>query len=144
MMNIVNTFIDEFCQELDIERSVIESKSRKRLVVEKRMLLSYFLRVKINLNYEEIGVLLNKKHCSIMYHVNKIDDFLKVYPHLRRMYKKAHNIYERYIDLYRSKNKDFYSQLLDENTRLCAILSEKERQIRSMNDIIEKLEKQEV
>ena len=79
-----------------------------------------------------------------MYHVNKIDDFLKVYPHLRRMYKKAHNIYERYIDLYRSKNKDFYSQLLDENTRLCAILSEKERQIRSMNDIIEKLEKQEV
>ena len=143
-MNIVNTFIDEFCEELDVERSVIESKTRERPVVEKRMLLSYFLRVKIKLTYEEIGVLLNKKHCTIMYHVNKIEDFLIVYPHLRRMYQKAYSVYERYIDLYESENKDFYSQLLDENARLCAKLSVKEKQIRSMADMIAELEEKEV
>lgn len=139
-MNIVNTFIDEFCEELDVERSVIESKTRERPVVEKRMLLSYFLRVKIKLTYEEIGVLLNKKHCSVMYHVNKIEDFLIVYPHVRRMYQKAYSVYERYIDLYQSENTDFYSQLLDENARLCARLSAKEKQIRNMGIMIAKLE----
>ena len=143
MRHIINTFIDEFCEELEIERRVLESKSRERVIVEKRMLLSYFLRVKIKLTFEEIGVLLNKKHCSIIYHVNKIEDFLIVYPHLRRMYQRAYSVYERYIDLYQSENKDFYSQLLDENARLCARLSVKEKQIRNMGDIIAKLEKQE-
>ena len=143
MRHIINTFIDEFCEELEIDRRVLESKSRERVIVEKRMLLSYFLRVKIKLTFEEIGVLLNKKHCSIMYHVNKIEDFLIVYPHLRRMYQRAYSVYERYIDLYQSENKDFYSQLLDENARLCARLSVKEKQIRNMGDIIAKLEKQE-
>ena len=139
-MNIINIFIDDFCEELDIERRVMESKSRKRIVVEKRMLLSYFLRVKIKLTYEEVGVLLNKKHCTIMYHVNKIEDFLIVYPHVRRMYQKAYSVYERYIDLYQHENKDFYSQLLDENARLCARLSVKEKQIKTMGMMIAKLE----
>lgn len=142
-MNIVNTFIDEFCEEVDVERSVIESKTRERVVVEKRMLLSYFLRVKIKLTYEEIGVLLNKKHCSIIYHVNKIEDFLIVYPHVRRMYQRAYSVYERYIDLYQSENKDFYSQLLDENARLCARLSVKEKQIKNMGMMIARLENYE-
>ena len=142
-MNIVNTFIDEFCEEVGIKRKVIESKSRERVVVEKRMLLSYFLRVKIKLTYEEIGFLLNKKHCTIMYHVNKIEDFLIVYPHLRRMYQKAYSVYERYIDLYQSENKDFYSQLLDENARLCARLSVKEKQIKNMGMMIARLENYE-
>ena len=75
-----------------------------------------------------------------MYHVNKIEDFLIVYPHLRRMYQKAYSVYERYIDLYQSENKDFYSQLLDENARLCARLSVKEKQIKSMGMMIANLE----
>lgn len=143
-MNIINTFIDDYCEELEIERSTIESNSRKRLVVEKRMLLSYFLRVKINLNYNEIGSLLKRDHSSVIYHVKTIEGFLKVYPHLRRMYQKIHPIYERYIDLYESKHKDFYSQLLDENTKLCARLGEREKQIRGMSKIIAQLEKEEV
>ena len=140
MRHIINTFIDDFCEELDVDREALESKSRERVLVEKRMLLSYFLRVKIKLTYEEVGVLLNKKHCSIIYHVNKIEDFLIIYPHVRRMYQKAYSVYERYIDLYQHENKDFYSQLLDENARLCAKLSVKEKQIKSMGMMIAKLE----
>ena len=140
MRHIINTFIDDFCEELDVDREALESKSRGRVLVEKRMLLSYFLRVKIKLTYEEVGFLLNKKHCSIIYHVNKIEDFLIIYPHVRRMYQKAYSVYERYIDLYQHENKDFYSQLLDENARLCAKLSVKEKQIKSMGMMIAKLE----
>ena len=67
MRHIINTFIDDFCEELDVDREALESKSRGRVLVEKRMLLSYFLRVKIKLTYEEVGFLLNKKHCTIVY-----------------------------------------------------------------------------
>ena len=84
MNHIINTFIDEFCDELDIDRETLKSSSRQRPIAEKRMLLSYFLRMKIKLTYEQIGDILDRNHCSIIYQVKKIEDLLFMQFSLKR------------------------------------------------------------
>ena len=139
-MNIyyVNKFIDEFCEQNYVSKKVLFSKDRSRILVDKRMVLAFFLRHRTDLTWTEIGKIMNRHHASMIHYVNNVEELMTVYPHIKRMVENTNILFLEYQALINNKNNtNMYTDLLTENEKL------KERIERNHNLIIEliKLEK---
>ena len=75
----INQFINEYCEMQDVDKDVLFSKSRDRYLVERRMILAFFLRRRTELTWQEIGNIMNRNHASIIHYNNKVEGFLDVY-----------------------------------------------------------------
>ena len=78
----VNQFIDKFCNLHFVDREKLFSKDRSRMLVDKRMVLSFFLRRRTDLTWQAIEKIMNRTHASIIHYVNKVELFMSVYPHM--------------------------------------------------------------
>ena len=122
-------FFEEYCIKVDITLSQLYSKSRKRKLVEKRMVLMYTLRKSVGMTLHKIGNSLNKNHATVIHAVKTVEDFIKVYPNIQMYYDIADealtNHKENLIEFYRSpifteieRNRALLDILIDNNDKL--------------------------
>jgi len=122
-------FFEDYCKRVDITKEQLFSKSRKRDLVEKRMVLSYTLRKSLGMTYQQIGKSLDKNHASIIHSIKNIENFLVVYPHIRELYNISDEVLlehkENLIEFYNSpiktqieREKKLVEILLDNNSIL--------------------------
>ena len=127
----INRFVDEYCESLNINRTLLFSKRRDRDLVEKRMILALFLRNRVELTWVAIGKIMNRNHASIIHYIGKIEDYLDVYPHLQRMFTSTNKLFQGYRHLCRNES-DIYSQLLIDNERLKSRIESNEKLIKKL------------
>ena len=75
-----------------ISKDELTSKARHRPIVEGRYLFAYIIKKKTNLTLNQIGKLLNKDHCSIIFYNKQMDNYIKSDKHLINMYNKTFNL----------------------------------------------------
>ena len=86
MKNVfVNKFIEDFCEHFDTPSSVLLSQNRSRELVDKRAVLSFFLRRKGKLTWGQIAKIMNRTHASIIHYSKIVENLIGVYPHIKRM-----------------------------------------------------------
>jgi hypothetical protein len=138
-------FFEDYCKRVDITKEQLFSKSRKRDLVEKRMVLSYTLRKSLGMTYQQIGKSLDKNHASIIHSIKNIENFLSVYPHIRRLYTISDEVLlehkENLIEFYNSpirtqieREKKLVEILLDNNSMLKSKIKQLKNQL---NDVKE-------
>jgi hypothetical protein len=138
-------FFEDYCKRVDITKEQLFSKSRKRDLVEKRMVLSYTLRKSLGMTYQQIGKSLDKNHASIIHSIKNIENFLSVYPHIRRLYNISDEVLlehkENLIEFYNSpiktqieREKKLVEILLDNNSMLKSKIKQLKKQL---NDVKE-------
>ena len=131
MKNIeaLKDFYQDYCKKVDMTFEQLYSKSRKRDLVEKRMVLMYTLRKSVGMTLHKIASSLNKNHATIIYAVKSIENFIQVYPHIQRYYDAADECLmehkENLIEYYRSpilseieRNRALVDILIDSNDKL--------------------------
>jgi hypothetical protein len=127
----INKFIDEYCEIQNVDKGILFSKRRDRDLVERRMILAFFLRNRTKLTWSEIGKIMNRNHASIIHYCTKIEDYLDVYPHLQRMFKSTIELFKSYKHLI-DNDTDIYSQLLLDNDMLKEKLEQNEKLIKQL------------
>ena len=127
----INKFINDYCELHNVDKNILFSKRRDRSLVERRMILAFFLRNRTELTWEAIGKIMNKNHASIIHYINKIEIYLDVYPHLQRMFKKTNDLFKSYKHLI-EKEIDVYSQLLMDNEKLKEKIESNEKLIKQL------------
>ena len=75
--------IKSTCNALDIERKKLESKSRKRDLVEARYIVFHILREKTANSLSNIAKVFGKDHATVLYGL-KLHESMMNYPHYRR------------------------------------------------------------
>lgn len=75
-----------------ISKDELISKARHRPIVEGRYLFAYIIRRKTNLTLKEIGKMLNKDHCSIIFYNKQMENYINSDKHLINMYNKTINL----------------------------------------------------
>tara|TARA_B100000519_G_C14258208_1_gene446150 strand:+ start:289 stop:732 length:444 start_codon:yes stop_codon:yes gene_type:complete len=122
-------FFIAYCNRVDLTIEQLYSKSKKRELVEKRMVLVYVLRKSIGMTFHNIANALEKNHATMIHAVKSIENFIKVYPHIQKMYDMAEECLidhkQNLIEYYNSpilteieRNKQLVDILLDNNDRL--------------------------
>tara|TARA_R110001632_G_scaffold53190_1_gene131243 strand:+ start:659 stop:1099 length:441 start_codon:yes stop_codon:yes gene_type:complete len=94
--NTLNYFIADYCTKANTTLEELKSKTRKRDVVEKRMIIAYVLRVKVGLTLIHTGNCLNKDHATVIHYIKTTERFLDVYPHIKRLYNSAVDSYNEF------------------------------------------------
>ena len=134
----IEEFMVDFCEKTDVTIEQLKSISRKRDIVEKRMIVAYFLRNKIGLTFNESGKYLNKNHASIIHYVKLTEDFINIYPHIKRLYDKADELYNEHkaflsvsygININKEKELKLVELLLEDNKDLKMKISKLEKEI---------------
>lgn len=67
----LSNFFADYCEQVDLTIEELFSKSRKREIVDKRMVLAYLLRTSLGMTYHDIGEAL-KKITLLLYMLLKI------------------------------------------------------------------------
>ena len=129
----INKFINEFCENFEISKIKLKSQSRKRDLVDRRMLLCYILRRKFDVNYKEIGSFVNRHHASIIHYIKLAETLINNNAEFRIMYDECMIIYKTYSHLYESKS-EILSNVMDENTRLRKLLEDKNKLIYKLRE----------
>ena len=122
-------YFAEYCEKVNISIDQLYSKSRKRDLVEKRMVLMYTLRRSVGMTLHKIADALKKNHATVIYAIKSIDDFIKVYPHIQRYYDASEEVLinhkQNLIEYYKSpilsdleRNKQLVDILIDNNDKL--------------------------
>tara|TARA_R110000737_G_C14514167_1_gene474202 strand:- start:345 stop:788 length:444 start_codon:yes stop_codon:yes gene_type:complete len=124
-------FFKDYCSRVDITIEELFYKSRKRDRVEKRMVLAYILRKSFRMTYQQIGESLNKTHATIINSIKNIENFITVYPHIKRLYNIADETLldhkENLIEFY---NSPFKTQI-ERERKLVEILLENNYKLKS-------------
>tara|TARA_R100000781_G_C4000883_1_gene100243 strand:+ start:49 stop:474 length:426 start_codon:yes stop_codon:yes gene_type:complete len=129
----INEFIDKFCEIHKVSKIMLFSGSRKRELVDKRGVLAFFLRYKAKLTWQKIGDIMNRKHCAVLYVVNKTEGLISVYPHIKRMIDETNKLYLQYKHLIEeSDDKNIYSYLLTDNQRLKERIEKNEKLLKQL------------
>jgi|TARA_Y100000114_G_scaffold139156_1_gene142888 DNA-binding transcriptional MerR regulator len=126
--SLIDYFTD-YATEVDISIEELCGQSRKRDLVEKRMVLMYTLRRSLGMTLHKIAQAFDKNHATVMHAVKTIEDFLKIYPYIRRYYDVAEECLiehkENLAEYYKSpilsdieRNKQLVDILLDNNDKL--------------------------
>lgn len=113
----INKFIDEYCEMQNVDKDVLFSRRRQRYLVERRMVLAFFLRRRTSLTFQEIGKTMKRDHATIIHYTKTAEGFLDVYPHIQRMFKSTAELFKAHKHLIDDKT-DVYSQLLIDNDHL--------------------------
>ena len=122
-------YFKEYCEKVEMTTEQLYSKSRKRDLVEKRMSIMYVLRKSVGMTLHTIAESLNKNHATVIHAVKTIEDFIKVYPHIRMHCELAEeallNHKENLIEYFKTpilseieRNKQLVDILLDNNDKL--------------------------
>ncbi len=93
---ILNNFITDYCERVDISLDVLKSRSRKRNIVERRMVIAHVLRNRVGLTLKQAGNCINKDHATVIHYNKAIENFLVVYPHIKVLYSHAVQSYEKF------------------------------------------------
>jgi len=93
---ILDDFIADYCNRVDTTLDILKSRTRKRDVVEKRMVIAYVLRDMVGLTLARAGKCINKDHATIIHYTKTIKRFLSVYPHIKRLYGEAIKSYDEF------------------------------------------------
>jgi len=136
----INEFIEKFCEIHRVSKSMLFSKSRKRELVDRRGILAFFLRYKAKLTWQKIGNIMNRKHCAILYVVNKTEGLISVYPHIKRMIDDTNKLYLQYkhvIEKNDDKKESIYSHLLTDNQRLKERIEKNEKLLKQLINLEE-------
>tara|TARA_R100000654_G_scaffold16524_1_gene34611 strand:+ start:1506 stop:1949 length:444 start_codon:yes stop_codon:yes gene_type:complete len=126
--SLIDYFTD-YAAEVDISVEELCGQSRKRDLVEKRMVLMYTLRRSLGMTLHKIAQAFDKNHATVMHAVKTIENFLKIYPYIRRYYDVAEECLiehkENLAEYYKSpilsdieRNKQLVDILLDNNDKL--------------------------
>ena len=146
-------YFQEYCNKVDMTLNQLYSKSRKRDLVEKRMVLMYTLRKSVGMTFHNIGDSLKKDHATIIYAVKTIEEFIKlldkndklVYPNIQVYYDIADealtNHKENLIEYYRSpifteieRNRALVDILLDNNDKLKSKIKQLKKELNGVKD----------
>tara|TARA_R100000234_G_scaffold36981_1_gene21956 strand:+ start:189 stop:629 length:441 start_codon:yes stop_codon:yes gene_type:complete len=122
-------YFKEYCEKVEMTTEQLYSKSRKRDLVEKRMAIMYALRKSVGMTLHKIAESLDKNHATVIHAVKTIEDFIKVYPHIRRYCESAEeallNHKENLVEYFKTpilsdieRNKQLVDILLDNNDKL--------------------------
>ena len=140
----LNEYITEYCEKTNTTLEELKSISRKRDLVEKRMIVAYFLRNKVGMTFKDAGKYLHKNHASIIHYVKITERFIGVYPHIKRLYNVADELYDKYkeklivsYDMPYSiteKEEKLIEILLENNTKLRTKIINLENYINKIND----------
>tara|TARA_R110000796_G_scaffold17226_8_gene53237 strand:- start:1861 stop:2328 length:468 start_codon:yes stop_codon:yes gene_type:complete len=119
-MNVIylKEVIDKFCEQQHVSRSVLFSKDRSRVLVDKRMVLAFFLKHKTELRWYQIGEIMNRTHASMIHYVNNVEQLMSVYPHIKKMVVETNKLFTDYKFLLKEKETNMYAKLLTDNLKL--------------------------
>ena len=99
-MTLINDLKKEFCNYFDISFEELISKSRKRVITEKRQLFAYILYNHITSNYSEIARLLkHKQHATIINACSTISNLVETDKEMLTHYLYFKKFIEDYIEL---------------------------------------------
>lgn len=133
-------FYEDYCKKVEMTLDELYSKSRKRVLVEKRMVLMYTLRKSVGMTLHKIAKSLNKNHATIIHAVKSIENFIQVYPHIQRYHDYADECLvthrEHLIEYYRSpilteieRNRALVDILIDSNDKLKSRVKKLKKQL---------------
>ena len=137
----LDEFISDFCLKTGITIEQLKSKTRIRDIVEKRMIIAYFLRNKVGLTFMQVGNSLKKNHATIIHYIKLTERFKDIYPHIKRLYDTAnqsYKLYETHLTLSYSMNIDAKEKetelklveiLLEDNKKLKTKISKLENKL---------------
>ena len=135
----INNFIDEYCELQNVDRDILFSSRRDRSLVERRMVLAFFLRNRTELTWQAIGKIMNKNHASIIHYIKLTEAFIDVYPHIKKIYITAEEAYE----LYKQKlcvSYEMPETLAEkENSLIEILLNNNQELVRKINKLERKL-----
>ena len=114
----IDNFINEYCELQNVDREILFSKRRDRSLVEKRMVLAFFLRNMAKMTWSEIAKLMNRTHASIIHYAKTIENLVDIYPHIKEMLTVTYKLYDPYKDKITLTGSDMYLALLADNERL--------------------------
>ena len=119
-MNVIylQEIIDKFCEQQRVSRSVLFSKDRSRVLVDKRMVLAFFLKHKTELRWYQIGEIMNRTHASMIHYVKNVEQLMSVYPHIKKMVVETNKLFTDYKFLLKEKETNMYAKLLTDNLKL--------------------------
>ena len=69
MLKRADECINLVCKTYGIEKHIALGNRRIRELVECRAMISYILRKKINMTYQDIGTITNRDHSTVMHHI---------------------------------------------------------------------------
>jgi chromosomal replication initiation ATPase DnaA len=102
-------FFEDYCTKTETTIDQLLGKSRKRNLVDKRMILAYTLRRSLEMTYMQIAEIFNKDHASIIYYNRNVENFIDVYPYMKRLHETAEECLSKYkeslINFYKSPAK---------------------------------------
>lgn len=127
--NALKDYFTDYCAEVEITLEQLCNQSRKRDLVEKRMVLMYTLRRSLGMTLHKIAEAFGKNHATVIHAVKTIEDFLKVYPYIRKYYDIAEECLiehkENLAEYFKSpilsdieRNRQLVDILLDNNDKL--------------------------
>ena len=114
----------EISSRYNLGWGAIESRSRKRIIIDARRLYCGLLRNIFGLTFHEIAEILNKNHATIIHNTQKHDIFVKIL----KSYKKNYEEIESSLML----GDNYYEHEVMEVERKMNSLSQR------LNDLIEK------
>ena len=115
-----------------VEKDILISKTRKRSIVELRMICSNILKEShYKLSMEMIGILLNSDHSTIVYHMKTHKNLLvQKDGKYKDLYEKISRLYQNKLSLLGENAKE---QLLEKKVRL-------QKMIEDIDNMIEEIE----
>lgn len=131
-MMSLNKILDEICLVLDVDKGDVYGKSRKREVVEVRVIYSKLAKQNTYFSLEDIGDIINRDHATIIYYVRTHDNLINRDEKYTKKWRECRRIVMPLKDI----QKDEVSCLTDKLMHRNAILSErflfeKERRIKA-------------
>ena len=99
-----HTIKSEISSRYNLGWSAIESRSRKRVIIDARRLYCGILRNVFGLTFHQIGEMLNKNHATIVHSMKIHDNFVKIlksykknYEEIESMFYLSENYYEHEV-----------------------------------------------
>lgn len=89
-MEAIDQIFKAIDRETGVTREQITGKSRLQQIVYARAIAAWFLR-QSGLSYPQIGKVINRQHCTVIYHLRKHDDECTYNREYRKMFDKINN-----------------------------------------------------
>ena len=93
-MKILEDFLEAYCVSLNIDVDKLTSKSRKRELVDSRMIFCAVARKHGGYTLTQIGKLLNTHHATVLHAVRSYDDISTYDSSFRTSYVKARGVFD--------------------------------------------------